>query len=309
MLLFPTDSWLNVIFSRFWLKLASLALALLVWLFVQSKEMVEVSSTVDVKLVPGKNFAVGGPNTIDRDVTIRGPRGLMASLGKEPLKATIYLPKSLGTKRLRIEKTSFDREWDQRISLIIHNPYFSVKVEEKISKTLPIKVVVQGVPHDGYYVEKIEAKPSNVTLSGAKSFLSELKHISTKPLSVDNLKSYTTRELMLNIPDDVATMFSENKTIVSVSVEEEKVNQRFAEIPIQVLSTEKSFYVQPKSVSITLQGHLSVLKKITPTQLRVFVYAQDLTPGSSYELEVQVQIPHETTLIETTPKNVTLFFK
>lgn len=298
-------SFLQMLFSRFWLKLISLALAALVWLFVQSKEMLEVGSTMEIKLVVGKNLAIGGAQFIQKDVTIRGPRGLVGKMGEQTLDATIYLPNSAGEKRLRVEKRFLDRSLDTRLSLTIHEPYFSVRIEEKISKTVPIKVALQGSPKEGFYVEKVYARPSNVTLSGPKSYIANLKQIATETWDVSDLSAYTTRELRLSIPTDVATMFSEDKTRVSLTIEREKVNQRFSGVKVDVLGSGLIARTIPDNVSITLQGHLPILRSIRKDGLRAFVQTQDL-PAGVYELAIQVQIPQNTTLVETIPEFATV---
>lgn len=297
----------KLLFSRFWLKLISLGLAVLVWVFVESKEMLEVSSTMNVRLVSTSDHAIHGARVYAKDITLRGPRGVAGKITDEPLGATIYLPPQLGVRRLRLERQHLDNTIDSRLALTIHEPYISVNTEEKISKTVPIKVMLQGSPHEGYYVERIHTRPSNVTLSGPRTYISNLKHVTTETWDVSGLRTYISKQIRLSLPTDVETMFSVDSTRVSLTIEREKINQRFSEIPINVLGTPYRTTTIPKHVSITLQGHVSTLIQIKKATLSAFVQIEDshLRPGV-YELAIQVQIPQNTTLVETIPEFATV---
>lgn len=297
----------KLLFSRFWLKLISLGLAVLVWVFVESKEMLEVSSTMNVRLVSTSDHAIHGASGYTKDITLRGPRGVAGKITDDPLEATIYLPPQLGMRRLRLERQHLDNKIDSRLALTIHEPYISVNTEEKISKTVPIKVMLQGSPHEGYYVERIHTRPSNVTLSGPRTYISNLKHVTTETWDISGLRTYMSKQIRLSLPTDVETMFSVDSTRVSLTIEREKINQRFSEIPINVLGTPYTTTTIPKHVSITLQGHVSTLIQIKKAGLSAFVQIEDthLRPGV-YELAIQVQIPQNTTLVETIPEFATV---
>lgn len=298
-------SIMNILWSRFWLKLISLALAVLLWVFVQSKETLEVSTSIEIQLISTKELALNGPRFLKKDVTLRGPRGLVGTMGTEPLTATIYLPHQVGSRRIRLEKQLLDKKIDARLSLTIHEPYISVNVEEKISKTVPIKVSLQGSPQEGYYVERIHTRPSNVTLSGPLSYISQIKQIATETWDISDLNAYTSKTLNLAIPNDVETVFSEESTTVSLTIEREKINQRFSGVPIDVQGTPYKTRTVPHNVSITLQGHVPTLRDIKKEGLKAFVQISDLKPGV-YELAIQVQIPQNTTLVETIPEFATV---
>ena len=267
--------------------------------------MLEVSSTMEIQLIATKDRAINGLSTYNKDVTLRGPRGIVGKMVDTPLKATIYLPSQIGVKRLRLERKYLDKKIDGRLTLIIHEPYISVNVEAKISKTVPIKVTLQGSPQAGYYVERIHTRPSNVTLSGPKTYISELKHITTETWDISDINTYISKQLMLRLPTTVKTMFSVDSTRVSLTIEREKINQRFSGVPINIQGTTLHSKTIPDNVSITLQGHVPTLRQIKKEGLRAFVQINDLKPGV-YELAIQVQIPQNTTLVETIPEFATV---
>ena len=300
----------SLLFSRWWIKLISLVLAVSLWLFVQGKETLEVSSSLQITLEPPDNLAIAGTSVLEKDVTIRGPRALLEGYKNTPLSATIH-PKAKGNRRLRLDRTSLvergylDEKWDVRLDLVVHEPYVSFTVEEKISRTLPIKASLQGTPSEGYLIEKILVRPQNITISGAASFLSSLEHITTEPLSVDNLDANVTQEVFLDIPAAVTTKFSEETVHITLQVGREKVNQLFSNVATEVQSSKYRSQMIPNKVSIVLQGRPEVLETVEYEKLKAFVNVDQLKPGT-HELELQVHIPQGLTLIETIPEKVSV---
>ena len=288
----------SFLFSRILLKLVTLALAIFLWLMVQGREQLEISSRLDIRLVPDATLALKVPEIVSKDVTIRGPRSLIEGLNKNRLKATVVLPAQKGMNRIRIEKSFLDKKWDSRLDLIIHEPYVTFDLDTKISKTLKIKVVLIGSVIEGYQVEKTSSTPRNVTLSGPEGYLNELSHISTKPVSLDNKNSDFTEEVELEVPDIANAMFSEKKVHVSINVGFEKINRLYENVLIEVKGTNLVANPIPNRVNVILQSDINTLDAIKPEDLKAFVQAQDLSVGE-HRLEVQVQIPPGTTLVES----------
>lgn len=307
------DIIFSMLFSRWWLKLISLVLAVSLWLFVQGKETLEVSSSLQITLEPPENLAITGPSMLEKDITIRGPRALLEGYKNTPLSATIH-PKVKGERRLRLDRASLvergylDDKWDLRLDLEVHEPYVSFTVEEKGSKTLPIKPLLQGSPREGYLIEKVMVRPQNITISGAASFLASLQHITTEPLAVDDIFENLTQEVFLDVPAAVTTRFAEETVHITLQVGREKINQLFSQISIEAQSPRYRAQVVPDTISMVLQSHPTILEAIQPEDLKAFVSVAGLDPGN-YDLDLQVHIPQGTTLIETIPQqvNVTLW--
>ena len=289
--------------SRLLLKIITLGLAIVLWLVVQGRQQLEISSKLDVLLVPDKTLALKVPEVITKDITIRGPRAMVEGLDHQPLKATVFLPAEKGINRIRIEKGFLDQKWDSRMDLTIHEPYITVDVDTKISKTLPIKVVLQGTPGEGHQVEKISSTPRNVTLSGASSLINELSQIKTSAVSIQNRTKDFTEEVDLEMPSLVNAMFSEDKVHVNIAIVLEKINKLYEDVLVEVQGTNLLANPLPNQVNIVLQSDLPTLEAIKSTDLGAFVQAQDLKAGQ-HELSVQVQIPPGTTLVETVPEKI-----
>jgi YbbR domain-containing protein len=301
------NRFFNLVTHNFWYKVAALALAVLIWAIVQGEEILELNRKVSIKLQVPDNHIVREDPLPQLDATIRGPRILMGDLlNRKELNATIKLgPNDKGELRLRISKDNFS-DWDERISLTIHEPAsISVLVDEKATERIPIREVLQGAPADGYIIEKVTLKPKSIEVTGLRSELRKVKEIITEPIDITGIKQSKTLEAAIVSHGLSRAELSESITSVALQVGESKVNRRFSGIPVTIVGAEYGAQVRPKYVTIEVQGTPGVLSFIKPSDLRAMVDVTNLGAGR-YDREIQVKIPAETALIETSPDKVSV---
>ena len=296
----------SLLFENFRYKLAALMLGALFWYFVQGEEILEVSQKLIVTLEPPEGYVVRDGETKIKDITIRGPRVLVGDMAnKPPLEARIPLAiNKTGNIRLRVDK-EFIPDWDSRRSLTVHDEYLNIFVDEKIVRRVQVKEVLQGAAADGFIVEKVELKPNMVTLTGPKGDLSKIQEVLTEPIDISGLKQSKAMEAKL-VPIGVElSALSVSSVQVNLQIGEQKVNRRFASIPIEFIGGDYLVGAKPRFVSIVIQGTPGVLNFVKKTDLRATVEVRDLTPGR-YDKEVQLKIPPDTVLIETLPDKVNI---
>jgi hypothetical protein len=300
-------SFFGKLFDNFYYKLAALLLGTLAWYIIQSSEILAVNHPVQVTLVVPDGIAIKGSNTRFKDATVRGSRGILGDLAiaETVIEAKVYVPKDKrGDVRILLGKHHLVN-WNDEIEITIHDPYINIVIDEEAAKVVPIQEHFQGVPADGYMIEKTTITPSTVRITGLKSELKNINEVTTEAIDVTGIQQTKNFEALLYAGDLPLSNFSTDKVTVSVLVGEKKVNQRFSSIPIEVQGTSLYARVHPNVASIVVQGTPAVLNFIGSSDLRAFLDARDLTPGR-YERKIQVQIPPDTALIETSPKDVVL---
>ena len=52
--------------------------------------------------------------------------------------------------------------------MVVHDPYIQISTDRKKTRLLPVKHITQGLPADGYTIEKVLIKPNTVTVEGLK---------------------------------------------------------------------------------------------------------------------------------------------
>jgi YbbR domain-containing protein len=290
------------LFRNFQYKLSALSLACMFWYIVQGEEILEINRRIVVNIKVPEGFMVKGPDTRIKDATLRGSRVLLGDFSAKPLEATLRIPEGkTGQLRYRIDK-EYIKNWDNRIKLTVHDPYLTVYVDEKMSKKVPVREFLKGVPGDGYIIEKSSIKPATVTVTGLKSDVAQIEEILTEPIDVSDLQASKSFEARLVAKDMPKSALSVDKVQVSLMVGEKKVNKRFGSVPVEVLGSDFLTAVKPRYVSIVIQGTPGVLSFVKRSDLEAFVEARELEPGKKHTRPIQVKIPPETVLIETFPQ-------
>lgn len=294
------------IFRNFQYKLSALILACLFWYIVQGEEILEINRRIVVNIKVPEGYMIKGPDARIKDATLRGSRVLLGDFSTKPLEATIRIAEGkTGQLRYRIDK-EYIRNWDSRIKLTVHDPYITVNVDEKVSRSVPVREFIKGVPADGYIIEKTIIKPNTVTITGLKSEISKINEILTEPIDVDNLQATKSFEAKLMTQEFAKSGLSVDKVSVNLLVGEKKINKRFGSVPVEVVGSEYLTAVKPRFVSIVIQGTPGILSFIKRSDLEAFIEARELEPGKKHNRVVQVKIPPNTVLIETFPQSATV---
>jgi len=300
-------SLLGKIFHNFLYKLAALILGAFAWYIIQGEEILEINHHIQVSIIIPDGLMIKGSTTRIKDATLKGPRVLLGDLtsNKIPIEARVYLQKDKkGKIRILLGKQHL-LNWNDRINVTIHDAYLNIFMDEKVTRTLAIKEYFQGVPAEGYIIEKASLKPNSVTITGLKSEVRKLKHIITLPINIDGIQQTKSIEADLALSDLPISDASTEKVTVNVQVGEKKVNKRFGSIPIEIEGSAYASNVKPRYVSIVIQGTPGVLTFVKRSDLRAFLDARELSPGR-YEKKINVQIPPDTSLIETFPENANI---
>ncbi len=169
-------------------KIIAAFLGVLIWYVVQGEEILEIPARVEVEVIAPEGLMVREPRNYLKDITLRGPRVLLGDLGKKNLQANIKIASNRrGNMRFRVDKDLFPN-WDNRIRMTVHDPSIAVFVDEKMIKTLAVKVETVGQLQQGFYINKITVKPSEVTLTGLKADLAKIREIKTEPIDISSLR-------------------------------------------------------------------------------------------------------------------------
>jgi YbbR domain-containing protein len=175
-------SWLT---ENWTLKLISLLLALLLWVFIMGERRVEIGYRVPLEIqnMPeGLMVANEVPSVVD--VRVSGPRTLLAKINANDISILVDLTD------LQPGLTTFKR-LEERLNLPnglrvtrLSPSFVDLKLERIKQKRVPIEVKLTGEPLEGYRVGRVSATPAQVVVEGAES---EIKGVSRVPTEVVDL--------------------------------------------------------------------------------------------------------------------------
>lgn len=187
------DSSVTSVFHNLPLKLLSLILASLVWLFVMSEERSERSYTVQVVVsrVPAGLVVL---NEEDQFVEVRvsGPRGILNNLTDKAFVTSLDLaPYGRGELDVPIPREAVQAPKGVTISRIVPAT-IRVRLDAVVERKIPLLAVTQGRPAHGYEVKEVKLEPSSLPVTGPETLLDKITEIPTTPIPVAGLSGDTT---------------------------------------------------------------------------------------------------------------------
>ncbi len=295
---------INLVVNNFLYKLLSVVLAVIIWGIIQGEQVQEISREIKVNIQVPEGYAIRGEEILSKAATIRGPRVWMIEAPRV-LEADIVIPAGKSGKYVAYLDRDKIRDWNDRLQINILDPSIELYVDRLMERTVPVKEVLQGTPADGYIIEQVSISPRVLTLKGPRSDVLKIRHVVTEPIDIAAINENKTLEVKLINPGVRADSMSIDKVKVNIRVGDSKINQRYRNIPIEVVGSDYLATVKPTYVSIMVQGTPGVLNFVTRSDFKAFIEAQGLGPGR-YEQDVKVKIPSDTVLIETYPARATI---
>jgi YbbR domain-containing protein len=199
-------------------KIISFLFAFLFWFFVQGEEQVEINRKIQITILPADGYILRGTSIRYKDATLYGSRSLLSKFSSGPIIANIKTPKnSLGKFRLRIDKEHIT-DWNPKIKLTIHDAYLNLFIDEKNTKTLPVKELIRGTPQDGFFIEKILIEPKDLFITGLKTELFTMKEIQTKLIDVSGWSKTQTISSQVIIPPHLSSSTKISKDFVKITI-------------------------------------------------------------------------------------------
>jgi YbbR domain-containing protein len=205
------------------IKVISLILAIILWVFVKSKSGGEVGLVVPLEFyrVPA-NLIVTHVTDEAINVRITGSVIQLQRLPTREIRVRIDLSRARpGTNSFDILPDNFNISKALDITQISPS---SVKVDldHVTEKTVHVKPVVQGGPARGYRVSKITVDPTYITMQGARSQLAGLKEVLTEEIDISDLKETVEVEMPLQIADLRLKKAVKRMVTVTIVVKEEQ---------------------------------------------------------------------------------------
>lgn len=171
--------------NNFWLKAASVLLALTLWVFVMSKGRTEVLMEVPLMFrdVPA-GLQVKDADNMSVTVHLRGDETSVTTVKRSDVKAYVTLSDAKSGLNL-FSITPADIKVPSAVKVITVNPS-SIKVElETVEKrTVTVVPVITGEPSPGYVVKGAVVTPLSLEIEGPTVEVKKIRELKTKSVDV-----------------------------------------------------------------------------------------------------------------------------
>lgn len=187
-------------FENLGLKIASVLLAIVLWMFVTSRGQSEMSIDVppEFKNIP-EGIELVSYNVKTVSLNIKGQERFIKNIKPSDIRISIDLGKAKkGEGIYYIDRE--DIKHPRSITVTNITP-ISVKVitEETMSKTVKVVPLLTGEIAGGYYVKSVEAAPQYIVIEGIRSEVVKIGTLKTEPFDITGFNESIDQKLKLDL--------------------------------------------------------------------------------------------------------------
>jgi YbbR domain-containing protein len=285
------------------LKIVSLVLAALLWLLVSGEQTVERALRIPLEFtnLPSQLELVGQPPAVV-DVRVRGSSGTLSRVSAGELAAVLDVRTARVGGRL-FHLTADDVRAPFGVEVVQVTPAsVSLTFEESLSKTVGVKVQIEGEPASGYAVGGITVEPSTVAVVGPAGALSGLTEAITEPISVAGASRPVADTVTIGVADPVVRLRQPQTARVTVAIGAAPEEWVVHGVQVQVKNGHGTSTVSPADVTIRVRGPRDAIDT-NPNHYNAAVDITGLAAGTHMRL-VRVEPPQGVGLLGVDPAQV-----
>lgn len=282
--------------------LISFLLAVLVWFIIVNNKEYTVNMEIPIIVYEPREDKILKkeiPKTAIVRFKGKGRAFLASKLFKEP---ALILDVANIQEEYHISLNEYYKKYPNRVDYsqdemefieVIYPDTFTIYIDDKISRTLPIQLNYSAKPAQGYlFAGDPIVSPDYVTLSGPKSLLQSITGVNTELLNLGNID----KEMVVNVKliNPYPELISLSQNIVQVTFKVESIGERtFTQIPVQVINAPDNITVNiiPSHVSLTIIGSNNYIQSLSSDSIQViFNYSEQWIPAKIY-YQPEVKVP------------------
>ena len=292
-------------------KVASLLIAILLYIFYQASQIDKKTFMVPLKIVEdGVVMHIGNvPKSVL--VVVRTNDTIMNMINGSDFEGSIdisYITEP-GTYNVPVEITLSPKlkELDP-LEVILKESEIPVKVDNRITKYIPLSPSVVGEVAHGYAISQISISPSTVEVTGPQSIVDAITSIPTERIKVSNAENNFSVETSWLEQNKLISIKDEGPLIATVSLSADVMEKEFTDIKVDVTGLVPNLEITNMlpSVSVTLSGEVPVLEKYSVSGRVVYVNLREYTEPGTYDIPVRYNFPSAFSIISKSLDSVTV---
>jgi YbbR domain-containing protein len=236
------------------------------------------------------------------ELNVQGPRHKVESLTTNSLTCDLDLTStSVGIHSLAIpiEHISLPVELDL---ISIRPSSITLKIDEKIKRTLPIVIRLEGQPVIAKKVTQIVADPASLMVEGPQSILANLDRIVSKPVNIQGASETIKRDVALDLPESLIAVDDRRLTLATIEIRDVIHRRQYRSVPVQGIGARGVYEIIPPTIDLEIKGPAQVLENLqTGDNLKAFVKLAGMQPGV-YKRRASIHLPVGVRLLQATPE-------
>ena len=148
--------------------------------------------------------------------------------------------------------------------MAVDPPSFELRIEEKMSRVVPVEVLTVGQVPDEFVVDPgaISYEPRSVRVTGPRSKVEKIERITSYPIALDGLRRDLRAEIWLKRPPEQFVSLGTDQITVEIAVYEQEGETVLSDVPVYVdnCGEDQICSASPSRVSLTVRGSLSRIR-------------------------------------------------
>jgi len=254
--------------------------------------------------IPPELLVVDNPPVLK--ARLRGPSRLLESLKDSQATHEIDLGSAqLGRVFIKIRPETV--KVPQGVSVLeVHPDSFTIGIERRMEKWVPVVPDVYNDPVPGYVVSAAVASPCSIQLTGPGSMLEKVAAVRTTPIDVAGLAESAKKRVALNLNHHShVKALGDGLVEVEIAVKE-KIIEKQIKTEVRVTGTHYRWEIRPGQVELLLRGPENTIENLVLGEgIQVHLDLEGLKPGT-YVRHAVIEPPLDTTLVEAKPEVFTV---
>lgn len=293
--------------SKMFYIVISIAISLLLWMYVVNVENMEQTNKVTgipVEFV-GKNdimvdrgLLISGDDEHTVDISFYGKRSIVSKLDKENVKVRVDLTdnRNVGIYQEIYEVILPEGDLDKDVVITERYPqYIIVSIDRRMEKNVPVRVELMGSVAEGYMADEYESNPGTVNISGPEAEVSRIEYAEVV-IKRENLKETLIEESRYVFVDSEGNPVESDKIIRDVETVEAKLSILLVKdvaLTVDIIpgggAVKENAKVSIQPGTIKISGDPDLLKGINQLSLGTINLAE---LSSSYKQTMTIPIPN-----------------
>lgn len=258
----------------------------------------------------GEGYIAGEAQLNIKETEVKGAESKINSISK--VIALVEFAGEMTEVKRSLTLKAFDQEGNliDNVAFDPESVDFTIPVQKETNmRTVGIKASIKGDLAEGYWIKQIIVDPSTITIQGNIKDLKNINYLETLELDITNAAQDQEHRVKLKIPNNISVLGSD-EVLVKILLSS-LITSKSQETSISFTGLDDLFKVSsysPEVIYIIIEGELSILNNLKPSDIVFSVNLKSRGPGS-YEVPISkdmVRVPTGVIIKKISPEKISV---
>lgn len=232
-------------------KVVSLALAVLLWFYIDIKKVGSISFTVNVVPVNlSADMIISEMPKKGITVTAKGNKEDLKNITKKIFVAELDLRNPVVGSLSKYDVILNVQEQYDSIKYDVSDKTLFAKVEKKLSKKVPVELKTEGNVKESLEIVKKKITPDFCTITGAESEISSIEAVQTEIIKISGEKDSFKKSARIKLSSDRISVVPDNVNVVFSVLPQKDIVK--ISVPVVFRNDNQNYSFEPSSAAVSL---------------------------------------------------------